>query len=323
MGTATPLQAYAATLIALDWGTTMLRAYLLNGDGHVLGERVEHWGIMHLGSRDFASACRDVTAQWTSVGEVPVIAAGMVGSASGWLDVPYCAAPVGASELAAALMRVPSANVHIVPGVSQLGAAPDVMRGEETQAIGAIAAAPELSATSLLVFPGTHSKWVRVRNGAIAQFTTYMTGELFAVLRSHSILGRPAGRSAVTLSPDAATSAFSLGVATARDSSRSTEALLFSARSRVLVGGLGAAASLEYLSGILIGGELRSEIAEGSKPDALVGDAALCARYADALGLFGIANIRIIESAAPAGLWRIAAAAGLCARAVISVDGPK
>jgi 2-dehydro-3-deoxygalactonokinase len=170
-----------------------------------------------------------------------------------------------------------------------------------------------------LIFPGTHSKWVHVRDEKISSFSTYMTGELFAVLRNHSILGRLAGDSAAPAS-DAAAHAFALGVRAARDSRRGTEALLFSARSRVLLGDMPADVSLEYLSGILIGGELRSALADERKPAALVGDLTLCTRYANALAAFGVTKVPVIEDAAPAGLWAIAVAAGLCSGAAAFGD---
>jgi len=321
MGTVTRLPAEGAALIALDWGTTMLRAYLLDADGAVVSERAEPWGIMQLGARDFVTACRDVSSEWSSRPDLPVIASGMIGSANGWMEAPYRTAPAGAAELASALVRVRDTKVLIVPGVSQTYGTPDVMRGEETQAIGAIALRSDLGGDSLLLFPGTHSKWVRIRDERIDTFSTYMTGELYGVLRSHSILGRLANGGADLLSADAGIAAFVLGVTTALDSERGTESLLFSARSRVLLGDLRAEASLEYLSGILIGGELRSALADGRKPDALVGDRALCARYSTALGLFGIRDVPVIEGAAPIGLWQIAIAAGLCSRTVAFTGG--
>ncbi|MDQ2668819.1 MAG: 2-dehydro-3-deoxygalactonokinase, partial [Gemmatimonadota bacterium] len=265
MATETSPRTAPGALIALDWGTSMLRAYLIDATGTVTGERAEPWGIMQLGARDFASACREVTTQWSSAAELPVIASGMVGSANGWVEAPYCAAPAGVCELAAALRVVPGAPVHIVPGVSQRIDAADVMRGEETQAIGALALNARFRDDALLIFPGTHSKWVHVRNDRISTFNTYMTGELFAVLRDHSILGRLADASPVRAGYPAA-NAFALGVRTARDSRRGTEALLFSARSRVLLGDMAAEVSLEYLSGIIIGGELQSALDGEAKP---------------------------------------------------------
>jgi 2-dehydro-3-deoxygalactonokinase len=297
-------------LIGLDWGTTSLRAYLIDVAGSVMAERAEPWGIMRLGDRDFSRARSEITTQWAHAGELPVIACGMVGSALGWVEVPYCTAPAGALEIGTALVGVPGTNVHIVPGVSQYANA-DVMRGEETQIIGALSLHDELERDSRVVCPGTHSKWVTLRNGRIDSFTTYMTGELYAVLTAHSILGRLA-RNAVTLTRDVADDAFRIGVRTARDSDRDSAALLFSARARVLLGEVRPEASLDYLSGVLIGGEVRDGLNTGAPPAALIGDAALCVRYVDTLREFNVADTRVIAQSAPAGLWRIAESAGLC-----------
>ena len=314
MGTVARPAPEGGALIALDWGTTMLRAFLVDAAGVVSAERAEPWGIMQVAHRDFAGACRDITIQWSTATELPIIASGMIGSANGWMDAPYRPTPAGAEELASALVQVAGTKLHIIPGVSQQHGSVDVMRGEETQAIGALSLVPSLGDGALLVFPGTHSKWVRIRDHRIVSFSTYMTGELYGVLRTHSILGRLADGTTHVLSTDEGDAAFALGVTTARDSTRGTEALLFSARARVLLGNLRAAASLDYLSGLIIGGELRDALGDAMAPDALVGDAALCARYMAALALFGIPDVPRIDRAAPTGMWQIAHAAGLIAR---------
>jgi 2-dehydro-3-deoxygalactonokinase len=309
------------SLIALDWGTTSLRAYLLGDSGTtVLDERAEPWGVMHLPDGGFAAAFERVTGAWRArVPGVPCVAAGMVGSAQGWVQAPYVPCPAGGGELAAGLAPVhdgATAALHVVPGVSQSGERPDVMRGEETQVVGALALHPELAERSLLVLPGTHSKWVRVDGGRIRGFETFMTGELFAVLRDHSILGRPP-RGAPGPPGGDGDDAFVRGVAAARDSARGVAPLLFSARALVLAGRLAAGSSLEYLSGLLIGDELRCALPAGSDgaPLALVGDAALCRRYVAALTVFGVAGIPVVDGAAPAGLWRIAQLADLVSAA--------
>lgn len=310
MGTVTTSTADAPALIALDWGTSTLRAYLLGCDGRVLAQRSEPWGIMQLGGRPFADVSREATQHWP-VEAVSTIACGMVGSAHGWVEAPYCPVPAGAAELANTLVRVDGVNVQIVAGLSQKGESADVMRGEETQVVGALSMLPRLRDNALVICPGTHSKWVRIRDQRIVAFTTHMTGELYAVLSAHSILGRLA-LSATSLLPDVAAEAFAVGVRTSRDSRRDTTALLFSARSRVLMGELRPEASLEYLSGLLIGGELRSNLVEGAQPAALIGDPALCGRYATALREFGITDVLVIDGTAPRGLWAIACAAGMC-----------
>ncbi|MDB4882426.1 MAG: 2-keto-3-deoxy-galactonokinase [Gemmatimonadetes bacterium] len=302
----------AARLIALDWGTSALRAYLLGDDAVVLDSRSEPWGIMQLPEGGFGVAFRRVTQDWLArAPNAGVLAAGMVGSAQGWQEVPYCAAPAGVEELARSVARCEAGPLWIVPGVSQLGASPDVMRGEETQIVGALARDSGLAERSLLVLPGTHSKWVHVCDGRIREFTTYVTGELFAVLSASSILGRLARDAARSPEPAQATRAFERGVLAARASTHGMAPLLFSARSLVLAGRLEPESSLEYLSGRLIGEELRCGLADGERPRALIGDAALCARYGAALELFDIDPAPVIEQTAAAGLWAIAKGARL------------
>ena len=297
-------------LIGLDWGTSSLRAYLMDANGTVIGERSEPWGIMHLGDRDFAGAHREVIGQWTEADDLPVIACGMVGSAQGWVEAPYCPAPAGAEDLARSLTIIPGTRVHIVAGVAQRGQ-PDVMRGEETQIIGALSRAARMAQECRVVCPGSHSKWVTVRNGHIAAFTTYMTGELYSVLSEHSILGRFAhGRTPPD--PADASDAFRLGVQTARDSEHDSASLLFSARARVLLGGVRPDASLAYLSGVLIGSEVRSGLSGEVAPEALIGAPALCSRYADALREFDVVDVDLVGDSAARGLWAIATEAQLC-----------
>ncbi|MEO8563904.1 MAG: 2-dehydro-3-deoxygalactonokinase [bacterium] len=302
----------APRLIALDWGTSALRAYLFGDDGAVLESRAESWGIMHLPDGGFAAAFDDVTSDWRDRSPgVPVLASGMIGSAQGWSEAPYCPSPAGADELARALVSAGNGRLLIVPGVVQQGDSPNVMRGEETQIIGALATRPDLADDALFVLPGTHSKWVHVRGARIDQFTTFLTGELFAVLSTGSILGRLARDAGRPPSPEVAADAFTRGVLAARAAPLGLAPLLFSARSMVLTGRLAAEGSLEYLSGLLIGDEVRCGLAGGALPRVLVGEPALCARYLAAFSLFGIDSLPAIADAAPAGLWEIAQHASL------------
>lgn len=309
----------SARLIALDWGTSSLRAWLLDEQGAVLDARDGGLGIMQLPGHDFAAVYNDSLRTWlTADPSLPAIASGMIGSRNGWREAPYVNCPAEPGTLAERLTTVTDGitPLHIVPGVMQAGGSgrlPDVMRGEETQVLGALAGEPALGRDSILVLPGTHSKWVSVRHGRIDAFTTYMTGELFAVLTQHSILGRP-GRQRSAQTSDAA---FSLGVTTARDmGGAGISAALFSTRSRLLTGSLEEAGTAAYLSGLLIGEELRSALSgrTGSSPLRLIGSPALCARYAQALEHFDVADSATIDDAAVHGLWQIASAAGLIRR---------
>ncbi len=305
---------HAARLLALDWGTSSLRAHLLGEGGALLAEREQPWGIMHLPEGGFHAALHGIAGDWLSLG-LPIIASGMVGSAQGWREAPYVDLPAGADTLAQSLTAFDVGDglkLHIVPGVRH--ARPDVMRGEETQCIGALALMPALAPRSTLLLPGTHSKWLRLEAGRIADFQTFMTGELYALLAEHSILGRPA-RAALRLGEAAAPEAFDRGVAAVRaQGAGGASELLFTTRALVLAGRLNAADSLEYLSGLLVGEELRCALGSVDMRDAplaLIGAAALCQRYRRALALWQVRDVPAVEAAAPVGLWSIAKRAGL------------
>ena len=303
-----------ARLLALDWGTSSLRACLLGEGGRVLELRHQPWGILHLPEGGFAAALQGIAGDWLSPRPgLPAIASGMVGSAQGWREAPYAEVPADAAALAGRLLRfeaLPGVMLHIVPGVRRGGGRPDVMRGEETQIVGLLT--QSASAGARLVLPGTHSKWVRVDAGRIVDFHTYMTGEVFALLREHSILGRPAREAG---GGEPSTDAFDAGVKAVRDGGPAgATALLFSARTLVLGGLLPAAHSLDYLSGLLVGEELRCALLEAGEGHIhLVGEAALCARYQRALALFGRSASLAGADVAAQGLWQIAQRAGLCA----------
>ena len=302
-------------LIGIDWGTSSLRAYLLGPGALLLDSRSQPWGIQHTPDRDFARAYRllleDWLARWPGL---PAIASGMIGSRQGWREVPYVDCPADAPALAAGLVSIETGAgaLHLIPGVRQVGERPNVLRGEETQVVGALALEPVLEKQALLLLPGTHSKWVQVRDGALQTFSTYMTGELFAVLREHSILGRPA----LEAGPVASAEAYRRGIQAARDSGPGGIAdRLFSVRSLVLCGELPAVHSLDYLSGLLIGEELRSALCGFASsplaPPVLLGEPALCERYREALALFGLDHVRSLDNPGVAGLWQVALAAGL------------
>ena len=270
---------------------------------------------MHTPGRDFAAAYDAMTASWrASDPGLPAIASGMIGSAQGWIQAPYCPCPARPADLATAMATVPTAGgaLHIIPGIAAHGASPNVMRGEETQIAGALALHPHLADATLFVLPGTHSKWVDVRDGRIQRFDTHMTGELFAVLRDHSILGRPAAEAAAK--PAASGVAFHEGVARAREAGAgAVSPLLFLCRALVLDGGLRPEDSLDFLSGLLIGEELRSALATQRAAPMLIGDPGACARYLRAFALFGVSGVSVLQDTAPAGLWQVAHHAGLVA----------
>ena len=302
-------------LMALDWGTSSVRAFLIGPDGAVVGELRGTLGHHACAGRRFFRRLRNTHRPMAgSLSGLKAIASGMIGSAQGWREAPYCEAPAGAAELAAALVMVETGTgpLPIVPGVRRGGRNPNVMRGEETQILGALSLAPDLAEDSLVVLPGTHSKWVAVRKACITDFTTYMTGELFALLREHWILGKPAkAAQSETANTGTGWPAFEHGVRAVRDSEGGLSALLFSTRTLVLTGELPAAASLDYLSGLLIGEEFRAARPAVERKLTLIGDAALCSRYQRAAALFGLPAPRLIENPCAAGLWQIATMAGL------------
>ncbi len=315
-------------LIALDWGTSSLRAWLLDGQGRVLDSRHEPWGILHTPDNDFARAYRAVVGEWRAAHpELPALACGMIGSRGGWQEVPYVDAPADAGAIAAGLVEIDTGidRLALVPGVMQhqraeTGTLPNVMRGEETQLLGVMARYPALAQKALLIMPGTHSKWALIEREHLTTFTTHMTGELYAVLREHSILGRPAAECQEDATDAASQQAFDEGLKNALDAgSAGLSGQLFSVRSRVLAGELAPAASLAYLSGLLIGEEVRSARAslgeQPCPPMALIGDEALCRRYRQALSYFEDSDVRTISDASISGLVSIARRAGLMASA--------
>ena len=319
-----------AALVALDWGTTSLRAYLFDAAGHVLDTRESTAGIMNLprpaAEGGFDAAFESACGAWLErAPNVPVIAAGMVGSAQGWLEAPYVDAPASADALVAGIVRVQAARgvtLHIVPGVLERGELPNVMRGEETQIFGALGDSPaggNDGQHELIGLPGTHAKWVVVRGSRIERFHTFMTGEVFAALREHTILGR------TMVTPDRMdTEAFLRGVNNARLKGQAgVLATIFSARTLGLTGQLAGQQQPDYLSGLLIGHELAGLdavlVQHQSKLDGhalrLIGNEALCGRYQLALAQFGCTEAELVRQATERGLWRIATQAGLVAAA--------
>jgi 2-dehydro-3-deoxygalactonokinase len=302
----------AARLLALDWGTTALRAWLLDEGGDALDHRHARLGVMHVADRDFSGALRGTCGDWLAAHPgLPAIACGMIGSRQGWIEAPYVACPAGFDALASACVAVDAGNgttLRIVPGLRYEGdaAMPDVMRGEETQVFGA-ARAGQLA--GVYVLPGTHSKWVFYAQGRIQSFRTYMTGELFACLRAHTILGRLMAADAPH-APDAFRRGWEAGLACGDDLLHR----LFGVRTLALLDRLTPAEGPGYLSGLLIGAEVRSACGQRPPPRVtLIGDAELCERYREVLEARGSATTLAPADSARIGLHRIARAARLIA----------
>ena len=271
--------------IAVDWGTSNRRAFRIEAGEVAAVERDGH-GVTALGPDDFAGEVAGIRAR---LGDLPVLMAGMVGSTIGWREAPYVAAPAGLEAIAAGLLAI-DARTAIVPGVSFLdGERADVMRGEEMQLFGACAAGMAPS-DALLVQPGTHCKWVEMVGGRIERFTTAMTGELFALLRHHSILARQLDGEAA---PDAA---FLDGVA--EGARRDLAASLFGVRAAKLLGQRDDAKAASFTSGLLIGSDVAARLADGGHDTIyLLSDTVLGPLYVAAIGANG-RTARLIDSEA-------------------------
>jgi 2-dehydro-3-deoxygalactonokinase len=276
-------------MIAIDWGTSSFRAYRLDAQGSIVESRTSSQGILNVPPGQFPRILEEQIRGWA---EAPIVMSGMVGSRQGWAEAPYVPCPAGFDEIAASLHQVHwgPRSAWIVPGLSCRDAAgvPDVMRGEETQILGC-------GVEGTVCLPGTHSKWVEVKNGRIERFCTFMTGEVYAVLKQHSILGRMMQDGP----PDAG--AFAEGV---RRSGEAGGLLhhLFGVRTRGLMGELAAAASASYLSGIVVGHELRTF--EG-KSFNLLGTPELAALYQQAALALGIETAVLDPNSAVRSLHRL------------------
>lgn len=251
--------------IAVDWGTTNRRAWRLDSGGAILREMEDDQGILSVPEGGFHEAVVQIRDR---LGDLPMLMAGMVGSNRGWVEAPYIPCPAGLPELASRLCWIEAERAAIVPGVSHdSGGRADVMRGEEVQLLGAYAEG-WIGADSTLCHPGTHNKWVRLEDGRIAAFRTVMTGELFSLLKAHSIL---ADLLAVPADPGPA---FEAGVRHGLEEDDLT-AELFSVRARTLLGKAPPEEAAPYVSGLLIGADLRvglrlapeGEVAAMGRPD--------------------------------------------------------
>jgi 2-dehydro-3-deoxygalactonokinase len=289
------IDSAAADLIAVDWGTSRFRAYLLAAS-RVLDTAESGQGVAGLARDAFPEVLSERCGPWLARGAPPIAMAGMVGSRNGWLEAPYVEAPCGPAALAAALVRVPDVPTWIVPGVIQRGPAGsvDVMRGEETLALGAGAA------DGLLCLPGTHSKWVVMAGGGIVAFATFVTGELYGVLRDQAFIARLAA-------DEEASSGFAQGLDAAPGCGGLLHGL-FAARSRVLGGTLAPAEVRPFLSGLLIATEIRDALARfpGADTVHLVADPPLAELYRAALARHGVAVVVIATGPAfVAGIRRL------------------
>jgi 2-dehydro-3-deoxygalactonokinase len=331
-----------ALLIGLDWGTSSLRAYLYGSDGRILQEKSAPSGVMHLErfipagepsiSREklFEAAFSDICGDWLAENgkDLPVLACGMVGSTAGWREAVYLRTPVGPSGLTRALTKVSLAGgsaVQIVPGICAAGEAgksfPEILRGEETQVAGILSKIGNSSKSEnlLIGLPGTHSKWVFVQDRRIVSFSTFVTGELYALLTNYSMVAKTQKK------PEQMDDkAFRLGLRMARASNPEAAggllSTIFSTRSKRVLGELKEGEQPDYLSGLLIGEELagverilardKRTLTDFSRI-LIAGDPSLCARYGYACKQAEWPIPQVVDGATAAGLWSVAREAGL------------
>ena len=284
-----------AKAIIADWGTSNLRAFALGDDYGVMDSRAESLGLLKVQERNFAGAFDKIFSSWRGDQRgdkpVPVLLSGMIGSKLGWVEAPYVECPASIDAVAKSVIPVPEReNVWIVPGVCmpQSGPRHDVIRGEEVQVFGALDICA--AQNGVLCLPGTHSKWLRAENGKITDFSTAMTGEVFEIMGSHSILGQLMEKSNKTHKEAHNEKAFISGLMRA-DEPGGLLHHLFSVRAEGLFDAIAGKDLSSYLSGILIGREI-IDLSKSypAKDDTvlLIGSNALSQRYAEAFNHFAI-----------------------------------
>jgi 2-dehydro-3-deoxygalactonokinase len=300
--------------VAVDWGTTSFRAALISSDGEILDE-IAHAdkGILQFRRGEFAPFLVQISRKWTKQGAQLFLLSGMIGSRDGMMDAPYCPCPLDAAMLASKLSWAVPERVAIVPGVCMgnplVGNVSDVMRGEETQVIGAAVAFGIDDA--LVVVPGAHSKWVSLEHGRIASFQTFMTGEFYRLLSEESILARSVQEMAdsATMPLGSAWTAeqqhfFLEGVEiAARNESLLSTA--FTVRVRSLMGNFTATQAASYLAGLVIGEELAGVQMAADEDIIIIGSQASQERYALALEHRGLRARKLGSQAAWAGLHQV------------------
>ena len=265
---------WAETFIAVDWGTTNRRAWRVEA-GSVAQEFEDARGVPSVDKAEFPAAVAEIRAR---LGDHPMLMAGMIGSNRGWIEAPYVPCPAGLDAVAGSLVWAESGRTAIIPGLSSADP-PDVMRGEEVQILGAVDSGM-IPADCLVCHPGTHNKWAMVEGGKLTRFRTVMTGELFSLLREHSIL------SDLLKDEMAVDAAFCDGVRRGLEGQVLT-AELFSVRAGVLLGSRRREDATDYTSGLLIGADVGANLADGEGDIFVMGRPELTALYAAAIGVAG------------------------------------
>ncbi|KJC35519.1 2-dehydro-3-deoxygalactonokinase [Bradyrhizobium sp. LTSP885] len=297
-----------ASYVAVDWGTSSLRLWLMDRAGGILGERRSDEGMMAAAKTGFASVLQSHLDALAVAANLPVVICGMAGARQGWVEAGYVDTPARLTDILDRAARVPdqAREIRILPGIAQRDAgAPDVMRGEETQLLGALGL--DAAGEAIVCMPGTHSKWVRVHGGTVERFATFMTGELFSAVVSDTILSHAVGGAEDAVDADAFTSAVAEAFATPALAAN----LLFRVRSRQLLFGGSASAAREAISGTLIGLELAAGLAGQTSRAAvtLIASGRLQVLYQLALETLSVPKRSVdAEDAVRHGLARAAAA---------------
>ena len=292
-------------LIAVDWGSSSFRGHLLARDGAVLDEIASADGVSTIAPGAFAETFRRLLGGWLEAhADLPIVASGMVGSRHGWRETPYVKCPADPGDIAKGLVALQAGDrvVHLAPGLSyeDENGEPDLMRGEEVEILGI-----SDSGGRLIILPGSHSKWAIVERGRVERFKTFVTGELFAAIKDHTL----AGAFARAAKGEPSRLAFARGV---RRGGFGLLGALFGARSLPLTGKLVEDDAGEYLSGLLVG----AEIAEARRlfPDEephIAGAEKLVERYLAAFEVLGEEARPAAPRAAARGLFILARYAGL------------
>jgi 2-dehydro-3-deoxygalactonokinase len=304
--------ARAAAIVG-DWGTSNLRLFLCTADGAALASMAGPGAAAV--DQPYPRLLSTLVSDWQREhGELPIVLCGMVGSSIGWTQVPYVPCPASADQIAARCVTIEGGRVRIVPGLSCTNRldAPDVMRGEETQILGALQLEPKLrKGRQLLCLPGTHTKWVTINDGVVSDFLTAPTGELYSLLMRHSVLVSDARNGQDPSTTGADDAGFARGVEQVRlVPAADLLQRLFQCRSRRLVGELASTDVPAFLSGLLMGSDAHSALrlmAHGTAGSVhIIGTEQLACLYAQALRAFG-ASPEIVdgEAAARAGLMHI------------------
>lgn len=295
--------------VAVDWGTSSFRLWSIGADGSILGERRSGEGMTTAAKSGFVTVLQSHLDSLSVPDDVPVIVCGMAGARQGWVEAGYIDTPTSLSVILKSAVSVPGIDrdVRILPGLAQRSLeAPDVMRGEETQLLGALSEGSK--GEQLVCMPGTHSKWVRVVDGSVTGFSSFMTGELFDAITKHTILAQSVAGADV-----ADDEAFAAAAVTAFEKPGLATSLIFGARSGQLLHGISPAASKARISGTLIGAEIGGALSSAGKGAAitLVASGGLQALYENAFKCLSLsyetidadAAVRRGLSAAAKALW--------------------